>query len=182
MSTQFLIFNSEVTAQSSERLTTALIDAMNDEAITDITIGFSSLGGSVVHGINLSNHIRSCPKPTTIHAIGNVDSIGLTILVAGDTRYSVPNSRFLFHPINRPAPPTGVVNIPEMKQAIASISADESRLAAVWIERTNVSAEQAGSFFEAEMQTNEQWVLEHGFIEEIRNLSIPLGARVRHVI
>src|SRR3546814_4408950 len=47
---------------------------------------FSTPGGSVMHGMNIYNVLRALPARLVFHNVGNVDSIGNAIFLAGDIR------------------------------------------------------------------------------------------------
>jgi hypothetical protein len=50
-----------------------------------------------MHGMTVYNVLRGLPCDLTIHNIGNVDSIGNAIFLAGKHRYACKNSTFMFH-------------------------------------------------------------------------------------
>lgn len=57
----------------------------------------STPGGSVMHGMNLYNVLRGMPFELITHNVGNVDSIGNAVFLAGAKRYAAPHSTFMFH-------------------------------------------------------------------------------------
>src|SRR5437763_1170116 len=63
----------------------------------EIQILFSSTGGAVDEGFALYNFLRALPVKLTMHAIGYVDSMAMTVFLAGEKRYCTPDSTFLFH-------------------------------------------------------------------------------------
>ena len=62
----------------------------------------SSEVGSVMHGINLYNVLRALPVKLVTHNVGNVDSIGNAIFLAGEERYACQHSTFMFHGVGSP--------------------------------------------------------------------------------
>ena len=48
----------------------------------------STPGGTVMNGLNLYNVMRAMPFRLTTHNVGNVDSIGNAIFLAGEERYA----------------------------------------------------------------------------------------------
>ena len=51
----------------------------------------------VMNGLNLYNVLRGLPIELVTHKVGNVDSIGNTVLMAGSKRYACQHSTFMFH-------------------------------------------------------------------------------------
>ena len=50
-----------------------------------------------MYGMNLYNVLRALPIKLTVHNVGNVDSIGNAVFLAGSPRYACPHSTFMFH-------------------------------------------------------------------------------------
>ena len=50
-----------------------------------------------MNGMNLYNVMRAMPFKLITHNVGNVDSIGNAIFLAGVARYACPHSTFMFH-------------------------------------------------------------------------------------
>lgn len=63
----------------------------------DLTVLFSSEGGSTDEGFALYNFIRALKRPIHFHAIGHVGSMGLPVFMAAHQRTCSPLSRFFFH-------------------------------------------------------------------------------------
>ena len=47
-----------------------------------------------MNGMNLYNFLRGLPIRLTTHNVGNVDSIGNAVFLAGEHRYACPHSPF----------------------------------------------------------------------------------------
>ena len=54
----------------------------------------STPGGSVMNGMNLYNVLKGMPFELITHNVGNVDSIGNVIFLAGEKRYATANATF----------------------------------------------------------------------------------------
>lgn len=78
-------------------LTATIANILARPDCDDITIIFSSEGGSTDEGLALYNFIRTLKRPITMHAVGHVGSMGLPVFVAGHRRTCSPISRFFFH-------------------------------------------------------------------------------------
>ena len=57
-----------------------------------------------MNGLNLYNVLRALPTKLITHNVGNVDSIGNAIFLAGVERYACPHSTFMFHGVGFDAP------------------------------------------------------------------------------
>ena len=78
-----------------------VIDKHHREGAREIHLLISSPGGSVMHGIAMYNYLVGLRPHVEVvtHNFGTVDSIGVILFCAGKVRKSVPNARFLLHPI-----------------------------------------------------------------------------------
>jgi ATP-dependent Clp protease, protease subunit len=86
---------------ASTRFRNTLISAAV-QGIKDITVLFSSNGGTVEEGMILFNIIRAMPVKPTFYAVGPVDSIALSVFLGADTRFCSPFCRFLIHEAQYP--------------------------------------------------------------------------------
>lgn len=89
-------FNGQINLPASNNLRSALCQLLNQGA-EEITILFSSSGGSVDDGIALFAFIRSFPVKVNIHAMGVVGSIAIPVFLAAHNRFASKHSRFFFH-------------------------------------------------------------------------------------
>lgn len=103
-----------------------------------ITLYLSSEGGDLNSGFSLYNFIRSYPLPIKIINMGTIESIAVMIYLAADERYSIENSRFLFHSFH-----WGYSNHPVDFQRLAenssSLSFDTTRYISIFKERTSTA-------------------------------------------
>jgi len=68
---------------------------VDPDALIDIEVG--SYGGDAYYAAAIYDAITSCPGEVRTHAQGPVMSSGLTIYLAGDVRFAMPNVRFMAH-------------------------------------------------------------------------------------
>ena len=69
-----------------------------NEGIDNLTVLFSSEGGSVEDGLSLFALIRALPfKQLHFHAVGRIASVAIPIFLAADIRTADPNAVFHFH-------------------------------------------------------------------------------------
>lgn len=91
-----ITFNGPINAPASTNFRIVLCQLINQGA-KEITILFSSGGGSVDDGIALYTYIQSLPAKVTMHAVGIVGSIAIPVFLAAQNRIASNNSRFFFH-------------------------------------------------------------------------------------
>jgi len=175
--TLFMNFSAEVNQNTSESLMATFSQHYN-KGVTDFYLLLSSPGGNVNNGITIYNFLKSLPINLTTHNIGVVDSIANVIFLAGESRYAVPHSSFLFHgvgfDINQP------IRFEEknIKERLKTIQRDQKLMTDIFIERTQLSVQEAEKMFlEAETRTPEQ-AQEKGIINDVKNVEIPKGAQV----
>jgi ATP-dependent Clp protease protease subunit len=91
-----LIFNGYINPPTSNNFRIMLCQLINQGA-EEVTVLFSSGGGSVDDGVALYTILRSLPVKITIHAVGVVGSIAIPVFLAAPNRVASVNSRFFFH-------------------------------------------------------------------------------------
>lgn len=181
MTTQYFLFTGQINDKTAIPLSSAVADAINDSSISELYFGIATVGGNVNEGIALHHIMRGCPKPITMHGIGNINSIGIAVFLGAKTRYAVAGTRFLFHEIG--AQYNGqAISIPWLNRTLATMRADEVRITNIWRgSETNLEQPEASALFENENAHDCDWAMAHGFIREIRDFGIPMGARLRQI-
>lgn len=85
--TVYVSFSAEINVGTTEALIAALAQ-LASQGVPNVYLMLSTPGGSVMHGITLYNTLRAFPFALTTHNMGNVDSIGNAVFLAGETRYA----------------------------------------------------------------------------------------------
>ena len=125
-----------------------------------------------MHGITLYNFLRGVPFNLIVHNIGNVDSIGNAIFLAGAQRYACLHSTFMFHGVGCDRP-SGRFEEKPLREMLGGIESDQRRIGSVIAERTNLSNDEIqGLFREAQTKTAE-FARERGIVHDIREFSLP---------
>src|ERR1700693_1709158 len=93
--TVYVSFSAEINAATTESLISVMSNLVNQK-VTTVYLLLSTPGGSVMHGLNLYNLFRGFPFELITHNVGNVDSIGNAVFLAGSKRYAAPHSTFMF--------------------------------------------------------------------------------------
>src|ERR1022692_79704 len=88
--TVYISFSAEVSAHTTESLLAVLANCVN-QRIKTVHLLLSTPGGNVMNGLNIYNIMLGLPLEVITHNVGNVDSIGNAIFLAGSKRYACPH-------------------------------------------------------------------------------------------
>jgi len=177
----FISFSAEVIPQTSEALIGAVSQFVS-QGFRDIHLLLSTPGGLVSYGITVYNALRGMPINLTTHNVGNVDSIGAVIFLAGTKRFTCPQATFMLHGVSfRTMGPTQFFE-KNLKERLASIQADHERIKAIYQSRAGISPEDAESFFLGESSINASDAVARGLAHEIREVQIPAGSPIAQLV
>jgi len=172
----YLSFSAAIDQGTSETLMGVVTQKYN-EGVRDFYILLSSQGGSVTNGINVYNFLRALPIKLTMHNIGIVDSIANVIFLAGQTRYAVKNSSFLFHGVGFDIVQARFEE-KQIKEKLEIIERDQKLIADIIADRTKLTVPEAEQMFlEAKTMTPEEARVQQ-IVSEVREAKIPDGAPV----
>ncbi len=127
-------FMTDVNPQSLAALQNIAMSALHEGA-TEITVYFSCIGGSTDLGFTAYHFLKSLPVPLTMHCIGNVESMGIIVFLAGETRIATPHSKFKIHPLHWSFP-ASTIDHDRLNEFSQSIDFDADRYASIFEERT----------------------------------------------
>ncbi|MEM3898095.1 MAG: ATP-dependent Clp protease proteolytic subunit [Nitrososphaerota archaeon] len=173
----YINFSAEINPHTSEALMNCLADQVN-RGQKEIYILLSSPGGSTNFGVTLYNYIKSLPTKVIMHNIGMIDSIANVIFLAGEERYAVPHSSFLFHGVGFDIRSPARFDEKELTEKIKIINRDQNLISEIIASRTKLPIEEVRKLFlEAQTKTPEE-AKRLGFIHEIKDVKIPEGAQI----
>ena len=171
----YVSFTAEIVPQTTEALIACLSDMVN-KGVRNVYLMLSTPGGSVMHGITLYNFLLSLPVELTIHNIGNVDSIGNAVFLAGSKRYACPNATFMFHGVGFDLV-NQTVRLEEkfLRERLDSLLSDQRRIGNIIAGRTRLPADDVEKlFFEAQTK-DAAFAAGCGIVDEIRDVQVPAG-------
>jgi ATP-dependent Clp protease, protease subunit len=171
--TIYVSFSAGINVNTTESLITVMADCVKQRA-TVVYLLFSSEGGSVMHGINLYNVLSGMPFKLVTHNVGNVDSIGNAIFLAGEERYACPHSSFMFHGVG--AGFTGKLSVQNTREFTGSLMADEARISSIVEHRSKLSEAQIRAFFGEAHTMNATEAVSAGIVDDIKDVKIPPGS------
>jgi ATP-dependent protease ClpP protease subunit len=138
----------------------------------------SSSGGVVMCGLSLYNTLRGFPIHLTTHNVGNMDSIGNTVFLAGETRYACPHSTFMFHGISFQTLAGQQFDDKALLERLGSIRADTERIGSIIKERTRLDESAISGLFSEGQTKDASFALTSGIVHEIREVQVPPGCPV----
>jgi ATP-dependent protease ClpP protease subunit len=177
----FVSFSAEIIPQTSEALLNAVTRFVS-QGFRDIHLLLSSPGGMVALGITIYNVLRGLPITLTTHNVGNVDSIGTVIYLAGEHRYTCPQATFMLHGVSFNAPPMAQFFEKTLQERLASIQADHERIKAIYNERAGIDPQRAEDIFLGESTMNATEAVASGLAHGIKVVQIPAGSPIQQLI
>jgi ATP-dependent Clp protease protease subunit len=173
----YITFSAEIVPQTTESLIAAFSNLVN-QGVRQITLLLSTPGGSVMCGMNLYNFLRGLPITLTTHNVGNVDSIGNAVFLAGARRLACPHSTFMFHGVGFDAPQGIRFEEKLLRERLDSILTDQKRIGSILEERTQLTPEQVGALFLEAQTKDATFAIGCGIVDEICDVQIPDGCPV----
>lgn len=151
------------------------------QGITDVTLLLSTPGGSVMHGMTLYNYLSGLPINLTTYNIGNVDSIGAIVFLAGTRRWACPHSTFMLHPVAFGLQGAQNYEQPDLTAIVQSLEADQARIAGIYAERSGLQKDNALALFNQQKTYSASEAKTFGFVHQVETLVISRGAQVVHL-
>lgn len=134
------------------------------ELCPNIIINFSSIGGDVSYGwqsINVLNSIRyDLNKNITIICNGDVASMGLLFMLAGDIRLAYPNISYLYHSMSA----SNFGKIHEISQENSDLVQTQENIINYVISRTKIKKQQLINKQKDEWFFYNEEAIKNGFI------------------
>ena len=181
MNTTYVSFSAEINAQTTEALLGVCADLANKK--TDVVyLMLSTPGGNVMSGLTIHNFLRSMPFKLITHNIGNVDSIGNVIFLAGEERYSCPNATFMFHGVGFDIMQPTRFEEKLLRERLTSLQADQKRIADVITQRTKITPDEAEKMFLEAVTRDPHYAKANGIVHDIREVKVPVGTPVLQLV
>jgi ATP-dependent Clp protease protease subunit len=181
--TVYISFSAEVNANTTESLI-ALVASQVNIGVQTIYLMLSTPGGLVMNGLNLYNVLRGFPVNLITHNVGNVDSIGNAIYLAGNQRYACQHSTFMFHGVSFNIPVGTGASFDERvtRERLSNILSDQKRIGSIIQDRTTLSPKKVRSMFREAKTLDAASAVGCGIVHEIRDVQVPVGAPVYQLV
>ncbi|MGE0117975.1 MAG: ATP-dependent Clp protease proteolytic subunit [Dongiaceae bacterium] len=170
-------FSAEINPMTTDGLISLLARLVND-GFNDVHLLISTAGGSVMNGVNLYSLLRALPIHLTTHNVGNVDSIGNAIFLAGQERYACPHSTFSFHGVGLDIAQRCRLEEAKIREHLNSILNEQRRIGSIIRERTRLSEQQIRKLFRETQAKEAEWAKRVGIVHDVRNATIAPGAPI----
>jgi ATP-dependent Clp protease protease subunit len=165
-------------------LRNCLCSAVNDK-FEEVTIIFSSDGGSVEDGLALYPFIRSLPIPRLrFHASGQITSISIPVFLAADIRTADPiASNFAFHEYDWTYAQSTTLLESRMEEHLGSLRQAVGRAKTILINRTTFpgGVSEIDGLFKAPRYMNANEAKAVGIVQEIEELRLPADCKIFNV-
>lgn len=177
----FLSFSAEINPSTTENLIAVMAQLCNQGA-AKVNLLLSTPGGSVMHGFTIYNTLRALPVRLVTYNMGNVDSIGNVIFLAGQERYACPNATFMFHGVGLDV--TGGVRLVDqsLREHLDSINSDHRRIGAVIGQHTSLQEADVVELFKEARTKDAVWAKDVGMIQSVSEPKIPAGVTVHTLV
>jgi len=136
----------------------------------------SSPGGFVNDAKAFFNFLRALPIKKVMHNMGNIESIGNIVFVAGDERYATPAAHFLLHGLSWNFVAGASVTHAQIQEINSVLHQGEEDIAQILASRTKLTKEEIFVLYERGESKGLVYAIEKGLISEIRAAHIPSGA------
>jgi len=155
-----------------------VVDQKLAAGTSQFTLLISTSGGSVFHGLTAYNYLKGIPAEVTTHNIGSVDSIGVALYCAGKLRLSVPQARFLMHPVAMNFREGASYEEPKLLELVKGLRVDMENCASVVAANTRKKQSQVFRAMIARTALDPDAALDWGLVHEIRQQLFDAGAEV----
>jgi ATP-dependent protease ClpP protease subunit len=179
--TLYISFSAEINVNTTESLLAAFAGKLN-EGYRNFYLLLSTPGGVVMNGLNLYNALCGLPIHLITHNVGNVDSIGNALFLAGTTRYACPHSTFMFHGVSFNAANGQNFDERGVRERLASILSDQKKIGSIIQDRTTLPLRRIRAMFREARTIDAATAVSAGIVHEIREVQIPAGAPVFQLV
>jgi ATP-dependent protease ClpP protease subunit len=181
MSVHCVSFSAEINTNTAESLI-ATVATLTNQGATEIRLLLSTPGGSVMHGCTIYNTLRALPVKITTHNVGNVDSIGNVIFLAGVERTACPHSTFMFHGVGFDV--NGHLRFEDklLRERLHSIEADHKRIGDIIGKHTSLQSGDVVQLFTEARTKDAAWAKSVGIVDSVSEFQIPKGIPIHSLV
>ena len=154
------------------------VDQKLREGVERFVILISSPGGSVFHGLSVYNYLSGIPAEIETHNFGSVDSVGVLMYLAGRKRYSVPDARFLIHPVTYGFVANERLEGKQIEERLKSLTIDAENIAAVIGNATGKKEKEILRNMHDRTTLSPEEAQQFGLVHEIKKDLFPHGAEL----
>lgn len=173
--TTYIKFFAAVDGNSTNLLMNA-IEAKLREGVQKFVLLISTPGGSVFHGLSIHNYLTGIPAEVDTHNFGSIDSIGAVLFVAGRRRLSVPDGRFVLHPVSMQFQQGAAFEEEQLAERLKGIQIDTDNIAGILARATGKPKTALIQAMRDRTTLSPEEAKTYGLVHEITPDLFPLGA------
>lgn len=173
----YVSFSAEINANTTESLIAAMA-ALAVQSVPEVHLLLSTPGGTVMNGLNLYNVLQALPFRLITHNVGNVNSIGNAVFLAGEHRIACPHSTFMFHGVGFDLQAGARLEEKNLRESLDGLLADQAKIAAIIEERSSLDAEEIKPLFREAQTKDAAYAVSAGIVHEVKDVEIPAGAPI----
>lgn len=171
----YVVFHAGIDGNTSQQLISTCTQLVNN-GYEELYILISTPGGNVMSGMTIYNVLRGLPCKIIMHNVGNIDSIGNAIFLAGEERYASKHSTFMFHGVGIPV--NAVLEEKGVRETLDAVLSNQKRIGDIVRERTRINEDEVRELFREARTKDADPALSAGIIMEIAEVSVPKGAPI----
>jgi ATP-dependent protease ClpP protease subunit len=176
--TVYVVFSAEINPKTAQSLLAVMANCAT-QGVKNFYLALSTPGGDVTQGIALYNALKGMPFKVITHNMGNVDSIGNAVFLAGETRYACKHSTFMFHGVGfNMANQTIRLEEKNIREMLDNIMGNHARIGTILEERTKIDKAAIPELFREAQTKDATFAVGAGIVHEIRDINIPPGSSV----
>ena len=177
----YISFHAPINEHTTQQLLGVTFQQLNEGA-TEIVYLISTPGGAVSSGIALYNTIKGLPINTIMHNVGNIDSIGNAVFLAGKERVACKHATFMFHGVGFDTPAGLRLERKDLNELLDGIESDEAKMGGIISDETTLTPKEINGLFVEASTKNSDFSLTSGIVHEIREVNIPEGIPVIQLV
>lgn len=179
---QVVVYSGPIFQNSTKILRNVCCAAVNG-GVSNLTIQFSSDGGSIDDGFALYEFLKSLPLNLVMHNIGMVGSIANAVFLAGKVRLASPNSIFFFHDLQWRYLEAQTIRSVTMTEHAMLLEHGRSRLQTLFDLHANSGDPlfHGPEFFKEPIIHSPSAAKAAGIIHDIKDASVPAGAAMTNI-
>ncbi len=173
--TIYLTYHDEVSIEKTKALMEICSGLVMQHRPKTIYFLFSSGGGSVDSAITLYHFLKALPCEIVMHNVGSIDSAANVVFMAGDRRYAVGHTSFLFHGLAYGFP-TNPVNVGQLEEAISILKQGEDKIAGIIAKNSQITEAEVRELFRHGESKSATFAYEKGIVNKLEEATVPDGA------
>ena len=173
--TVYLTYHDGIDNEKSKTLMEVCSNLVTTYAPTTLYFLFSSGGGSVDSAVTLYHFLKALPCEIIIHNIGSIDSAANVVFMAGDKRYAVSHTSFLFHGLTYGFEPNPS-NRGQIEEALSILKQGEDKIVGIVASNSKISEPEVRELFSHGESKSASFALDKGIVNKLMEASVPEGA------